>query len=227
MSRSGQLNLSRTRSIPSPNEYILALYGEYGPWTFDETAATEHRGRWRQLIGLPESARLNVELGTGNGYHFAHRSTGEDGLIGFELKYKPLIQSIRRAVKAGARHARMVRYNAALADHIFSPGEIDDVWIHFPDPWEKVRSHKHRLIQDDFLSRLHGLQKPGSRVEFKTDSREYFDWSMARFLRSAYKISECSWDLHSSPYVARNYVTHFERIFARQRLPIHYAQLRR
>ena len=229
MSRSGQLSISKTRDIRAPNEYILALQGEYSAWSFDEEMAPQCRGRWREILGLPPSGALDVELGTGNVYHFAHQAakSPDRGLVGFELKYKPLIQSIRRAVRAGATKTRIVRYNAYLIDEIFADGEVDDVWIHFPDPWEKLRNHKHRMIQDEFLKRLYRVQKPGSRVEFKTDSRDYFDWAMERFQRSEYELVGHSYDLHKSEFVERNFATHFEKLFLRQGLPICFAELRR
>lgn len=229
MSRSGQLSISRTKDIKRPNEYILALGGEFSQWTFDEEQAPACKGKWREIMKLAVDTPLDVELGTGNGYHFAHQALKcpERALVGFELKYKPLIQSIRRAVRGGAQNARSVRYNASLIDHIFADHEVNDVFIHFPDPWEKLRNHKHRMIQDEFLKRLFAVQRPESRVEFKTDSREYFDWAMERFARSSYKIVSHSYDLHRSEFAARNYMTHFEKLFARQGLPTHFAELLR
>jgi tRNA (guanine-N7-)-methyltransferase len=227
MSRSGQLSISRTKDIKRPNEYILALSGEFSQWAFDEEQAPRCKGRWREIFQMTSAQAIDVELGTGNGYHFAHQALKcpDRGLVGFELKYKPLIQSIRRAVRGGAKNARAVRYNASLIDRIFAEGEVDNVFIHFPDPWEKLRNHKHRMIQDEFLRRLHSVQKTGSRVEFKTDSREYFDWAMERFERSPYRIAGFSYDLHQSEFAARNYVTHFEKLFTRQGLPTHFAEL--
>jgi tRNA (guanine-N7-)-methyltransferase len=227
MSRSGQLSVSRTRDIRRPNEYILALHGEFSPWSFDEEKGPECRGQWRQILNISDETPVDVELGTGNGYHFANHSVQNPnrGFVGFELKYKPLIQSIRRAVRAGAKNARIVRYNAYLIDHVFADGEINDVFIHFPDPWEKLRNHKHRMIQDEFLKRLHKVQRPGARVEFKTDSREYFDWAMERFRRSPYELKNYSYDLHRSEFASKNFITHFEKLFLRQNLPIHFAEL--
>jgi tRNA (guanine-N7-)-methyltransferase len=229
MSRSGQLNISRTSDIRAPNEYILALQGEFAPWSFDEERAPTCRGLWRQLLSLPEATAVDVELGTGNGFHFADRAIRNParGLIGFELKYKPLIQSIRRAVRARCKNARIVRYNASLIDQIFAGEEINDVFIHFPDPWEKLSKHKHRMIQDEFLRRLFAVQKPGSKVQFKTDSREYFDWALERFQRSPYQVTGFSYDLHNSEFAADNFVTHFESLFVRKGLPIHFAELRK
>lgn len=229
MSRGAQLQISRTRTVPKPNYYIEALLGEFSQWAFDEERAPSFKGKWREHFAVSNDYPMDLEIGTGNGFYFSHRAvTCPDRLlIGIELKYKPLIQSIRRALNAGAKNARILRYNAALPSELFAVEELNDVFIHFPDPWEKLRQHKHRLIQDSFLETLFKVQRPGARLEFKTDSRDYFDWSLERFKRSSYKLEACSFDLHNSEWAASNFATHFEKIFLKRGQPIHYALLQR
>jgi tRNA (guanine-N7-)-methyltransferase len=149
-----RVQISRTRNVPNPNMYVNMLAGEYAPWAYDEEKAPLFRGNWRQgAFGLDETVPLDLEIGTGNGTHFAHRAKKHSDrcLVGMELKYKPLIQSIRRAVRNGSTNARIARYDAVATPELFAAGELNDVYIHFPDPWEKKRQWKHRLIQSDFL----------------------------------------------------------------------------
>jgi tRNA (guanine-N7-)-methyltransferase len=230
MSKSGQLQLSRTRTIPVPNEYILAMREECAAWCFDEEQAPLQKGKWRSdVFKVAEDTPLDLELGTGNGLHFAHKAlhNPKRSIVGLELKYKPLIQSIRRALRNACKNARMVRYNAYILDEIFTANEIDDIFIFFPDPWEKSRHHKHRMIQDKSLQTFYHLQRPGSFLNFKTDSRDYFDWAMKHFARSSYQVLGHSYDLHNSEFVEGNFVTQFENLFLRQKLPIHYAKLQK
>lgn len=230
MSRGGQTRVSKTRSIPKPNEYIRQLYGEFKSFAFDEERAPELKGHWRKVaFGVDLPIAMDLEIGTGNGYHFAHRALEypERFLIGLELKYKPLIQTIRRAVKCGCQNAKVARYNAVLVNELFAEEEIDHVFIHFPDPWSKLRQHKHRLLRREFLLRLYAIQRPGSFVDFKTDNREYFDWAMDHIKESPYRIEAQTRDLHRSPYAAENFVTQFEGLFIRQGLPICYVRLRK
>lgn len=230
MSKSNQLQVSKTKSIPRPNEYILALQGEYAPWTYDEEGAPLLRGQWREkAFRMSPKTPLDLEIGTGNGLHFAHHAiqNPERCLLGIELKYKPLIQSIRRVRRAGMENARMARYNAYLVTELFAPQELDNVFIFFPDPWEKLRQHKHRLIQDAFLLQLFEAQRPGAKLIFKTDSHDYFDWSLERFQRSPYKVLSHTHNLHASEFAATNFITQFESIFIRQGVQIGYALLER
>ncbi len=143
------------------------------------------------------------------------------------MRYKPLIQTIRRALSRECKNARVSRYNAYLLNELFTPGELNDVFIFFPDPWEKLRQQKHRLVRDEFLTQMFEMQRPGSRLIFKTDSRDYFDWSLTRFKRSPYKVVGYTYDLHASEFASSNFITQFENIFLRQGLKIGYALLER
>ncbi len=75
----------------------------------------------KDSFGVEASMPVDLEIGTGNGLYFAHRAINFPNrcLIGLELRYKPLIQSIRRVIKAGHGNARVARYNAYLLPELF------------------------------------------------------------------------------------------------------------
>ncbi|MCM2281034.1 MAG: tRNA (guanosine(46)-N7)-methyltransferase TrmB [Bdellovibrionaceae bacterium] len=222
--------ISLTRNLPNPNMDVRMMEEEFSNWAFNEERAPQFRGKWRSnVFKVDEAHPLDLEIGTGNGYFFAHRANArpERALLGIELKYKPLIQSIRRAIKDGATNVRIMRYDAWAIEELFAQGELNDVFIHFPDPWEKKKQWKHRLIDDEFIGLLHSLQRPGSVIDFKTDSLDYFEWAMERFRRSQYEIVAETRDLHASEWAAKNFVTHFESLWTSKGIKINYALLRR
>lgn len=230
MSKGQQLNIVKTSTIPNPTYYVAAMTGEFRNWCFTEEEAPALKGEWReQAFKLDSSQPLDLEIGTGNGYHFAHHAAkfSDRSLIGIELKYKPLIQAIRRAVNSCCENARILRYNARQLTDLFGPEELNTVYIHFPDPWVKKKQWKHRLIQDEFLEGLYNLQRPGSLLEFKTDNRDYFDWAFEKFKNSKYETIGYSYDLHKSEFAEQNFVTGFENIFLRQGLKINYILLKK
>jgi tRNA (guanine-N7-)-methyltransferase len=224
-----RMNIKRTRDIPNPHAYVRALNGEYADWAFDEERAPQFRGRWRKDVFRMEgdSASLDLEIGTGNGYFFAHRSSQypERLLVGLEVKFKPLIQSIRRARKNGSENVRVTRFDARFVGQLFKPGEVDHIFVHHPDPWERRRKQKHRLLSAEYLRLLFDLQRPGRYLEIKTDSRDYFDWILQQIPNTPYLVDRQSFDLHSAPWASENFITHFERIFIAQGIPINYIRL--
>ena len=224
------LPINLTRNIPQPTYYVRAINEEFSRWAFNEERVLNLKGRWRkEVFSVGAKTPLDLEIGVGNGYHFAHRGLLEPHryLVGLELKYKPLIQAIRRALKNGCKNVCVARYHGRFLSHIFEKNEIDNVYIHFPDPWEKPKQNKHRLIQLHFLNELFEIQKPCGFVEFKTDSRDYFDHALQCFEKSSYELSSVTYDLHKSNWASTNFVTHFEKIFISQNLPIYHSLLKK
>ena len=221
-----QINI--TKDLPVQNAYTLALNGEFSHLAFDEVRAPENIGHWRERVfKVDHSVPMDLEVGTGNGLHFAHHATKhpERCLVGIELKYKPLIQSIRRAINAGCKNAAICRFHAFNLDQLFAKGELDNVYIHFPDPWTSPKKPKNRFVCKDNLDLLWDLQKPGSIIDFKTDSREYFLWSLDEIKQSKYQVVYQTLNLHQSEKASENFLTAFEKIFMRQGIEINYIRL--
>jgi len=211
------------------NPYVELMYKDYKDWSFDESAAS-FRGKWRrEVFKCDEGIPLDLEIGTGNGTHFAQLTENfpERNFLGLELKFKTLVQSIRRARRAGCSNGRMARYRAEGVKELFENEEINNVYIHFPDPWPKKRHNKNRLIQTKFLEDLHSVMKPGSFVEFKTDDYNYFKWAIRYFRQGPFVISFFSEDLHNSFRKDKNFVTHFESLFLNKKQPIYYCLLKK
>lgn len=221
--------LKKCSDIAKPNQYVHMLDNEFRDHAFNEDRAVALKGKWREALGVESEHPMDLEIGTGNGFHFANlaKRIPERSLLGIELKFKPLVQSIRRALNQGAQNAFIARYDASRLQDMFEPGELNNVYIHFPDPWPKSRQWKHRLIQEEFLNELFLLMRPGSFVDFKTDSLDYYEWALERFLSSQFTVVRQTRDLHNSDWKDENFVTHFESIFLQQGTKINYARLLR
>jgi len=223
-----EINLTRT--LPVQTAYSLALDNEYKDFAFNEERAPLNKGLWRKnVFHVGEDVALDLELGTGAGLHFAHHALKHPDrcLVGLELKYKPLIQSIRRARFSGAKNASICRYHAFNLDLLFEKNEINNTYIHFPDPWTSPNKPKNRVVNRIILKWIYEMQKPGSFLEFKTDSREYFLWALEEIKASPYKVEFQTLNLYAenNQYKENNFATTFEKIFVRQNIEINYIKL--
>lgn len=222
--------VSLTKNLKIPNYYTQAIDGEFRDFSFNEERAPLNCGKWRQeIFKVPEATPVDLEIGTGNGLHFHHLSKNNPDrcLVGIELKYKPLIQSIRRCVRENQTNARICRYHAFNVDQLFATGELNDVYIHFPDPWVTPRKPRNRFVNPMVLDFLWERQRPGSKIDFKTDSREYFLWAMEHVRSSKYQIEFETLDLHQSEMASQNFITQFERIFMKQGIEINFVRMRK
>lgn len=222
--------INLTRTLPHPNAYTIALDNEFKEFAFNEERAPLNKGRWREVVFHADNASLvDLEIGTGSGMHFAFHANSfpQRFLVGLELKYKPLIQTIRRAQAKGLRNSAICRYHAFNIDLLFDANELNNVFIHFPDPWVTPRKPRNRVVNRDILNTVYEMQRPGSFLEFKTDSREYFLWSLEEIKETKYKIEYQTLNLYgeNTKYKDQNFQTSFEKIFANQGLEINYIKL--
>ena len=215
---------------PYINPYMELMLGDFDKWCLTEEGALSFKGKWREKVfSKPEVAPLDLEIGTGNGFFFAHYASQnpDRSLVGLELKYKPLIQTIKRAIDSGATNMRMARAKAERIDEYFSQEEINRIFLHFPDPWPKRRHHKNRLISRAFLNSAYEILKPGGYLEFKTDSLEYFVWAQERLAKSPFTVTDVTNDLHQSEFADRRIRTHFEKLWIRKGRKTNYLMARK
>lgn len=233
MSKSTQIRLNKTTDIKNPNLYVKALYNEFKDWSFDEQEALKLKGHWRKKIfKKPAQNPLHLEIGPGNGKHFFQlcQNHPKDSFLAVELKYKPLIQTIRRIRTNGLTNARVIRYNGKLLKNLFAEEELNNVYIHFPDPWPKRRHEKHQLINMDFARDLLQIQRSGSLLEFKTDSESYFLKGKELFSKTGYKILNFEKDFYGKKIkdqIIFQNLSQFELIFVKKNIPIGYLLMKK
>ena len=206
----------------------MALQNEFKDHAFSEARGPLNKGKWRsEVFKVDANHPMDLEIGTGIGRHFTHycKTNPNRCLVGVEIKYKPLIQSIRRTLGEGCQNGAMVRFHAFNIEELFAEGEVNNLIIHFPDPWTSPRKPKNRVMRREMLEKFFQLQKENSMFEFKTDSLEYFEWALEEVKSSSYKLEFVTFDLHQSEVKERNFVTTFEQIFLNKGQPIYYLRL--
>jgi len=208
------------------NPYV-ARTSEYAPWIFNEEAAAKCRGTWQNVFATKNP--VHVEIGTGNGSHFATYAAAHSqvSVVGFELKYKTLVQSIAHARRRGCDNARMIKADARPIGEFFADGEVSKFMIYFPDPWPKLRQQKNRLLNTEFFNNAYKALKDGGEFEFKTDHPGYFEFATDQAQRSKFHMDFYTENLHKSEKAPANFVTHFESLFLRKGQPIYYFLLKK
>jgi tRNA (guanine-N7-)-methyltransferase len=101
----------------------------------------------------------------------------------------------------------------------FEVSEVDTFYINFCDPWPKTRHSKRRLTHRLLLEKYKTFLKDGGEIEFKTDSRELFDFSINEFKESGFEIANLTYDLHSGNY-PENITTEYEEKFIKKGIKI-------
>ncbi len=127
--------------------------------------------------------------------------------------------------EAGQRFSniRFICMDARNAADVFAPGEVDRIYLNFSDPWPKARHAARRLTSREFLSRYEKILTENGSIEFKTDNRLLFDFSVAEIEACPFfQITACTYDLHGDPDMNQgNIMTEYEEKFSSLGNPIY------
>lgn len=134
------------------------------------------KGRWG-VDFFKNDHPITLELGCGKGEYTVGLARRENyhNFIGIDVKGARLWSGCKTAEE---EHLANVAFIRSLADHVeslFDPGEVDELWITFPDP--QPGKERKRLTSKVFLDRYQRILKPGGIIHLKTDDRNLFDYT--------------------------------------------------
>lgn len=180
----------------------------------------EYKGKWRTLFENPD-APLWVELGTGKGNFISKMAElhPEVNFIGIEIQIGVIYYAGKKCAEAELPNVQLLRFDVARLEEIFAPGEVDQFFINFCDPWPKKRHAKRRLTYHDFLDRYARLLKEDGKIYFKSDNAGLFDFTLEEFKLRHWPLSEVTYDLHHSD-VLNEAMTEYEAKFSAKGQPI-------
>lgn len=139
----------------------------------DELLAGEFalKGQWRSSF-FKNNNPIVLELGCGKGeYTLALAQRDPDkNFIGIDIKGARFWRGAKTALEDNLNNVGFLRIQIELLTHCFAQGEIDEIWITFPDPQIKYKRTKHRLTNREFLEKYQQVLRPGGLVHLKTDS---------------------------------------------------------
>ncbi len=148
-----------------------AMTGEFVPGNYFQKPAKEEI--------LRAGRALEVDLGCGDGSflmgmaeHFPERD-----FLGVERLLGRVRKVCKKVTRRGLDNARVLRLESRYFIEWLCPEEsITRLHLLCPDPWPKVRHHRRRLVQVEFLEAVRRALVPGGEFLFMTDHEEYFHW---------------------------------------------------
>ncbi len=216
----------------SLNPYWTKLKQTQG-WVYSDNETETRRGLWKSGHSTP--SQLHVEIGCNAGHvivELAHREPGNH-FIGIDWKFKAIHRAFEKAQKRGIQNLSLLRAHAERIPFMFADGEIDHLYLFFPDPWAKKSQWKNRFINRESLKLIAQLVRVGGIFEIKTDHPGYFEWMEESVAANSelWKVRSRSTDLHlghpNPTTLTFPEVTCFERLFIKDGLPIHRLELER
>ena len=145
----------------------------------------------------------------------------EINFIGIEKYSSVLLRAVQKLEEEELPNVRLIRMDAEDLENVFALGELDRIYLNFSDPWPKARHAKRRLTSREFLKRYEQVLKKEGTVEFKTDNRGLFEFSLEEVKESDWNLEICTFDLHHDEELVKgNVMTEYEEKFSSMGNPI-------
>ncbi|MCR4654013.1 MAG: tRNA (guanosine(46)-N7)-methyltransferase TrmB [Eubacterium sp.] len=236
--------MSRLRNIPGSVDVIRASeYVIHEPET--------HRGKWAEVFGNNRPLYIEIGMGKGRFLMDMAEKYPERNFIGIEMYDSVMFRAVQKAemrteraraelegrdpesvieIPAGVTsrpgrpencNFRFIRMDARKLCEVFDEKEIDGIYLNFSDPWPKDRHEGRRLTSRNFLCLYEKVMKEEAVLEFKTDNRQLFDFSLEEIGDYGWDVKEHTFDLHHNEEMNRgNVMTEYEEKFSSKGNPI-------
>lgn len=138
--------------------------------------------QYKEVINLPIT-KINggiLEIGCGKGQWLTKMAitNPKKQFYGLEKNTTIILKLLRKLHRqnVGINNLHIINDDAKNLSNWFN--FIDEIYLHFPDPWPKDRHAKRRLINAQFLQSYANLLKPKGELIFKTDQKKLFDYAL-------------------------------------------------
>lgn len=207
----------RLRNIPGSKEAIAES-------TYVIQNPEKRRGCWQEVFGNQNPVQIEVGMGKGRFIMDMARLHPEVNYIGIEMYDSVLLRAVQKIEQLEEKLPNLyfIRTDARNLPEIFGKEEVDRIYLNFSDPWPKDRHAKRRLTSRQFLERYDQILVKHGQVEFKTDNRPLFEFSLDEIREAGWTLLAHTFDLHHDKQMMEgNVMTEYEEKFSSAGNPIH------
>lgn len=208
----------RLRNIPGADEVIknhpIAVKQE-----------KEYKGNWNGVFG--NSNPIHIEIGMGKGQFLLNlaKQNPEINYVGIERYSSVLLRALEKYDTeefCTLDNIRFICMDAMELPEVFALGEVAKIYLNFSDPWPKARHARRRLTSTRFFAQYDKVLAKEGSVEFKTDNRLLFDFSLEQVEEAGWRLLAKTYDLHhDEQMMVGNVMTEYEEKFSSIGNPIH------
>lgn len=185
-------------------------------------------GNWHQFFGNDHPITLELACGKGEYALGLGRLYPERNFLGVDLKGNRIWVGAKKALQENLSNVGFLRTQIDRIATYFTPGEVAEIWLTFPDPQLRTSKARKRLTSPKFLQLYKQILVPGGYIHLKTDSP------------SLYRFTKWVIELYDLPLVTDNadvyaggtvspelsIKTHYESLDIAQSNRVHYLQFR-
>ena len=162
-----------------------------------------YNGNWAQAqFGNDHPIILELACGKGEYTLELARMYPDKNFIGVDIKGNRIWKGADIALRENLRNVAFLRTRIELIDKYFNKGEIDEIWITFPDPHPRKSKAGKRLTSPRFIKLYRKILRKKGLLRFKTDAEALFEWTVESFHEDKkIKVKDLRRDLYSKEVV--------------------------
>lgn len=171
-------------------------------------------GNWNQFFG--NNNPIVLELACGRGEYALGLASMHPykNFLGVDVKGNRIYIGAKRALDDQLQNVGFLRTQIEMISKYFTHGEVDEIWITFPDPQLRWSKAKHRLTHPGFLRLYQHFLAPGGYINLKTDSPDLYQFTHTVIGLHQLELIENISDVYAHPVIAPELTikTHYEKL---------------
>lgn len=201
--------------------------------SFEESSAEglPLKGKWHSDY-FKNNNPIVLELGCGKGEYtvgLAKRFPNKN-FIGVDIKGNRIWTGAKTAVEDNMNNVAFIRTRIDFIDACFADGEVDEIWITFPDPQPQKTRVRNRLTNMMFINRYKKILKKEGTIHLKTDNEPFYDYTCEVIAENKLQLQDATNDLYADTTqrdeALTSIKTYYEKKFSDQGFKICYLQFR-
>jgi tRNA (guanine-N7-)-methyltransferase len=142
-------------------------------------AGKVYKGQWGTGF-FKNNNPVVLELACGKGEYTVNLAQmfPNKNFIGIDYKGNRIWRGAKTALEEGVNNVAFLRMQIENLVDYFAAGEVDEIWITFPDPQPQLSREKKRLTSPRFLNMYEQVLREGGCVNLKTDNDGLYQYSV-------------------------------------------------
>lgn len=186
------------------------------------------KGKWNGVFKNNNPITLELACGKGEYAVGLGRLYPEKNFLGVDVKGNRIWKGAKTALQEGLHNVAFLRTQIDRVTEYFAPGEVEEIWITFPDPQLRLSKIKKRLTHPKFLRFYKQFLQPGGFVHLKTDSPQLYNFTKQVVLLYGLELLADDDNIYSRPLenAELSIKTYYESLDIAGSNKVHYLKFR-
>ena len=180
-------------------------------------------GQWGAFFKNDHPLTLELACGKGEYTVSLAQMYPARNFLGVDMKGNRIYIGAKRSLEQNIPNAAFLRTHIDKLGTYFRPGEVQEIWLTFPDPQLRKSRATRRLTHPKFIRLYQQILVPGGIIHLKTDSPVLYTFTKWVIEMYGLTMLEDIADVHAGePTPELRITTHYEKLDIAKSKRIHY-----